>query len=101
MTAQPLAGAGIIVRTSRWKHPLPPPLASRLEVLRPQRPRQLDPPRTVGHIALVPNAHLDEMAQQGTLEALGQHGHTVAVTLSAPHPDLVRGEIDVLRPQLQ
>src|SRR5205823_9027936 len=101
MMAPPLAGAGIIVRATRWKHPLPPPLTSRLGVLRPQRPRQLHPARTLGHIALVPSAHLGQMAQQGTLETLGQHRHTVAVTLSAPHPDLVRGEIEVLRPQPQ
>src|SRR5438105_736583 len=85
----------------RWKHPPPPPLTSRPAVLRPRRPRQLHPARSLGHIALVPSAHLGEMAQQGTLEALGQHRHTVAVTLSAPHPDLVRREIEVLRPQAQ
>src|SRR5213082_983869 len=101
MMAPPLAGAGIIVRATRWEHPLPPPLTSRLWVLRPQRPRQLHPARTLGHIALVSSAHLGEMAQQGTLEALGQHRHAVAVTLSAPHPDLVRREIEVLRPQAQ
>src|SRR5438552_11924223 len=99
MMAPPRAGAGIIVRAARWKHPLPPPLTSRLGILRPQRPRQLHPARSLGHIALVPSAHLGEMAQQGTREALGQHRHTVAVTLPAPHPDLVRRETEVLRPQ--
>src|SRR5207253_9802267 len=101
MMAPPLAGAGIIVRATRWKYPLPPQLTSRLGILRPQRPRQLHPARSLRHIALVPSAHLGEMPQQGTLEALGQHRHTVAVTLSGPHPDLVRREIEVLRPQAQ
>src|SRR5207249_8243072 len=101
MMAPPLAGAGIIVRATRWKYPLPPPLTSRLGVLRPQRPRQLHPARSLRHIALVPSAHPGEMPQQGTLEALGQHRHTVAVTLSGPHPDPVRRDTAVLRPQAQ
>src|SRR5207245_5308561 len=79
--------------------PLPRPLAPGVRILPAERPRQLDPARASGEVALVQRSRPLDVPREIDLDRARQHSHSVLAPFAVADRDLVRREIDVLDPQ--
>ena len=101
MVAADGPAAWVFRERRRGKHVLPPPLGRGVRGFFREGVRQVDAAHPVGTVRLVLGLHRFQVAPEGIVKAIGEHGRSVRAALAVPHVQAPMVEVEFFDPEAQ